>query len=513
MKKRIVFGLLISAWFATSSITANAAKSKIAFAENPVVAHRGAWKNNNLPQNSIESLKRAIELKCTGSEFDVRMTADDMLVINHDPEYNKLPVEKTKYKDLSTFKLANGEKLPTLEEYIKAGIKNNTSTQLVCEIKASEISKERGKAIAEKVVKLVHKLKAEQYFVYISFDYDILKKIIELDPKANTQYLEGNKSPEQLKADGISGADFHYSVYSEHPEWIEMAKKNNITMNAWTVNEATEMDWLLAKGFNFITTNEPELLMQRVKQAPAASGWKLVWNDEFNYSGLPDTTKWIYDTEGNAAGWGNREDQWYTIGRKENAHVEKGLLDITAIKEDFEGKKYTSARLVSKADWLYGRIEVRAKLPAGRGTWPAIWMMPGDWSFKDGNWPDIGEIDIMEHVGHNLNVIHASAHSKDYQWQVGTQKTGVMKVPDATEAFHNYILDWSPEVMRIYVDDSCYFTYVNEGLGVSKWPYNKPFYLILNVTVGGAWGSVKGIDEASFPQTMQVDYVRVYKKD
>jgi len=242
-------------------------------------------------------------------------------------------------------------------------------------------------------------------------------------------------------------------------------------------------------------------------------GWKLAWSDEFNYSGLPDSTKWIYDTEGNAAGWGNGEAQFYTVSRKENAHVENGQLDITAIREDTEGKKFSSARLVSKADFMYGRIETRAKLPAGLGTWPAIWMMPGGWSFDDGNWPAIGEIDIMEHVGHDLNVVHASAHSTDYQWQIGTQKTAIITVPDATTNFHTYTLEWSPEVMKMYVDDSCYFTYVNEGLGVSKWPYNKPFYLILNLAVGGAWGAAKGIDETVFPQTMSVEYVRVYKKD
>ena len=240
--------------------------------------------------------------------------------------------------------------------------------------------------------------------------------------------------------------------------------------------------------------------------------WQLVWSDEFNGRGLPDSTKWTYDTEGNSAGWGNNEKQFYTIARKENASVENGKLTITAIKEDFEGKKFTSARLVPKTAWQYGRIEVRAKLPNGRGTWPAIWMMPGGWSFKDGNWPDIGEIDIMEHVGYDLNVIHASAHSKDYQWRASTQKTAVIKVPDVTENFHNYILEWSHDVMKAYVDDSCYFVYKNEGLGVSKWPYDKPFYLILNLAVGGDWGNIKGIDENAFPQTMEVDYVRVYKK-
>jgi len=513
MRKQIVYGLIISISFVAISLTGIAAKSKITFADNQVVAHRGAWKKQNLPENSIASLKHAIELKCTGSEFDVRMTADGYLIINHDPEYNKLPIEKTTYKELLAFKLSNGEKLPTLQEFIETGIRKNTSTRLVCEIKPSEISKERGRMVAEKVVKMVHKLKAEPFLVYISFDYDILKKIIELDPKASTQYLAGDKSPEQLKADGISGADYYFSVFQSLPEWIGIAKKNNISLNAWTVNEQVEMDWLLANGFDYITTNEPELLMERMQKSPTAAGWKLTWSDEFNYVGLPDSTKWLYDTEGNSEGWGNNEAQYYTIARKENSHVDNGILSIIAIREEYEGKKYSSARLNSKVAWQFGRVEVRAKIPAGVGTWPAIWMMPGGWSYSDGNWPAIGEIDILEHVGHDLNVIHASAHSKDYQWQAGTQKTAIIKVPDATENFHNYILEWNSDVMRICVDDTCYFEYKNEGLGETKWPYNKPFYLILNLAVGGAWGSAEGMDETVYPQTMEVDYVRVYRKE
>ncbi len=263
---------------------------------------------------------------------------------------------------------------------------------------------------------------------------------------------------------------------------------------------------LSISGFSFVAN------AQQNSSSGKKDHWQLVWSDEFDYNGLPDSSKWIYDTEGNSAGWGNNEEQFYTNARKENTSVANGKLAITAIREDFQGKKFTSGRLVSKADWQCGRVEVRAKLPAGRGTWSAIWMMPGGWTFEDGNWPNVGEIDIMEHVGHDLGVIHASAHSKDYQWQVGTQKTGIMTVPDAIEKFHSYILDWNTDAMKAYVDDSLYFEYKNEGLGVSKWPFNKPFYLILNVAVGGAWGSMKGIDEQAFPQTMEVDYVRVYQK-
>ncbi|MGQ1909536.1 glycoside hydrolase family 16 protein [Marinifilum sp. RC60d5] len=240
--------------------------------------------------------------------------------------------------------------------------------------------------------------------------------------------------------------------------------------------------------------------------------YQLVWSDEFDYSGLPDSTKWIYDTEGNDAGWGNQEAQYYTVAKKENAWVENGVLNITALKEQVKGKEYTSARLNSKETWLHGRIEVRAKLPKGRGTWSAIWMMPKDWTFNDGGWPRIGEIDIMEHVGHNLGTIHASAHSKDYQWQKDTQQTNTIQLPNVDEKFHSYILEWTPEIMKAYVDDQLYFEYKNEGLGLSKWPYIKPFYLILNLAVGGAWGGVEGIDDSAFPQTMEIDYVRIYQK-
>lgn len=240
--------------------------------------------------------------------------------------------------------------------------------------------------------------------------------------------------------------------------------------------------------------------------------YHLVWSDEFDYTGLPDSIKWAYDTEGNEMGWGNKEAQFYTEANEKNARVENGVLHITARNEDYGGKTFTSARLVSRAGWEYGKIEVNAKLPDGVGTWSAIWMMPVNWSFEDGNWPDIGEIDIMEHVGHDPGLIHASAHSKDYQWQANTQKTDTMRVHDATRAFHTYILEWTPDVMKAYVDDSLYFAYENEGLGEDKWPYDKPYYLIMNVAVGGAWGGVMGVDEEAFPQTMEVDYVRVFKK-
>jgi glycerophosphoryl diester phosphodiesterase len=233
--------------------------------KNGIVAHRGAWKKNNLPENSIASLRHAIDLKLPGSEFDVWRTADDSLVINHDAHYNKLLIEETNYADLIKFKLSNGEKLPTLHEYITEGKRNNKHTLLVCEIKPSEINKERGKKTALKTVETIKKLHADKITCYISFDYEILKQIREVDQKTVLQYLEGNKSPKEVKLDKISGVDYHYSVFKKHPEWIKEAKENNIILNAWTVNEASDMDWIIVHKFNYITTNEPELLKERLK--------------------------------------------------------------------------------------------------------------------------------------------------------------------------------------------------------------------------------------------------------
>lgn len=233
--------------------------------KNAVVAHRGAWKQNNLPENSIAALRHAIDMKFAGSEFDVVMTKDDSLVINHDPIYNKMIIEETNYADLILYKLSNGEKLPTLREYILEGKNNNKNTMLVCEIKPSGKSKARGKEIAIKVVELIKKLHAKNITSYISFDYDILKQIHKVDSKASLQYLEGNKSPAEVKKDAISGVDYHYSVFKKHPEWIKEAKKNNITLNVWTVNDVEIMDWIIANKFDYITTNEPELLNQRIK--------------------------------------------------------------------------------------------------------------------------------------------------------------------------------------------------------------------------------------------------------
>lgn len=233
------------------------------FHQNQVVAHRGAWKNTGTPQNSIASLKAAISLGCIGSETDLHMTEDSALIINHDPVWAGLPVQKSTLSDLQKTKLSNGETLPLLQDFLKT-IQQQRSTKLILEIKASEKGREWANSTVKKVLQKVHQMQAQAWMVYISFDYEILKEILKNEPFATVQYLNGDKSPEQLKHDGIQGADYHYSVFQKHPEWIESAKKNNIALNTWTVNEEKDMNWFLQNHFDFITTNEPELLFQKI---------------------------------------------------------------------------------------------------------------------------------------------------------------------------------------------------------------------------------------------------------
>lgn len=246
-------------------------------------------------------------------------------------------------------------------------------------------------------------------------------------------------------------------------------------------------------------------------ETPAPAGWKLAWSDEFDHDGAPDPAKWTCDVGG--SGWGNRELQFYTKGRPENVRVEGGRLIIEARREAFQGRDYTSARLVTKnkGDWDHGRFEIRAKLPAGRGTWPAIWMLPTVWDLGDGGWPDNGEIDIMEHVGHKAGLVHASTHSRLNQWRKNTQRTATRQVPDATTAFHTYALEWERDEIRIYIDDVHYFTSMRAGGDWQSWPFFRKFHLVLNLAIGGDWGGEKGVDPAGFPQRMEVDYVRVYQ--
>lgn len=235
------------------------------------------------------------------------------------------------------------------------------------------------------------------------------------------------------------------------------------------------------------------------------------WQDEFEYVGKPDSTKWGYDLGGN--GWGNNESQNYT-NNLENAYVKDGLLTITAIKEPSNGRNYSSARILTKGkgDFLYGKIEIRAKLPTGVGTWPALWTLASQSDYGTQFWPDNGELDIMEHVGYDQNIVHANIHTKAFNHSIGTNKGDQITVPTATTEFHVYSCEWKPDLIIFLVDGKEYFRFQKDSTyGWQQWPYNKPQHLLMNIAIGGNWGGQKGIDDRIFPQSMLVDFVRVYK--
>lgn len=246
-------------------------------------------------------------------------------------------------------------------------------------------------------------------------------------------------------------------------------------------------------------------------QVSAPEGCDLVWSDEFDYEGLPDPQRWRYDRGGH--GWGNHELQFYTESRSENARVEDGLLVIEAHRETFQGNGYTSARVLSQQEWTYGRFEIAARLPSGRGTWPAIWMLPD--LRKHGGWPRAGEIDIMEHVGFNPDTVHSTVHTAAYNHMLATHQGASINVPTARTEFNLYAVDWTPSEIRGFVNEDHYFTFKNERLtdpdaDFRHWPFDKPFHLILNIAVGGSWGGQHGVDPEIWPQRMEVDWVRVY---
>ncbi len=237
--------------------------------------------------------------------------------------------------------------------------------------------------------------------------------------------------------------------------------------------------------------------------------WQLVWQDEFNYTGAPDANKWGYDV--GAGGWGNGEAQYYTNNRRENARVENGNLILEA-RRDWSGAEYSSARLVSrgKGDWTYGRIEIRAKIPVGQGLWPAIWMLPTDWTY--GGWPASGEIDIMESFalgGLKYDKVEANVHTQAYNHTIGTNKgAGITGLSNIQDNYHTYRVTWTANKMVFDVDGREYFTFNKEN-SWQQWPFDKRFHLIMNIAVGGSLGT--WIDPNIFPKRMEVDYVRVYQ--
>ncbi len=233
----------------------------------------------------------------------------------------------------------------------------------------------------------------------------------------------------------------------------------------------------------------------------------LTWNDEFEGDSI-DSSVWTHELL--PAYTYNNELQAYT-DRDENSAVRDGQLIITGRQESYEGASYTSARLntSTSASWLYGRIEGQLQVPSGIGTWPAMWMLPTDWSY--GGWPDSGEIDIMEHVGCDPDMVHGTVHTGAYNHMLGTQQGGSMAV-SATSSMHVYAVEWTPEQMVFSIDDTAYFTFDNDGAGDSAtWPFDQRFHIILNLAIGGDWGGYCGVDAGAFPQEYRIDWVRVYQ--
>ncbi len=230
---------------------------------NNVIAHRGSWLTQGAPENSLASLQNAISLGCKGSEFDVWMTKDGVLIVHHDPTIEGLSIENSNWQDLKKLKLSDGKRMPTLVEYIKLG-KKQSVTKLVLELKMSKISPQKTLEAAKKCVQTVKKLKARPHVDYISFDYEACKKIIQLDPEAKVSYVnwKHDKDPTQMKADGFYGVDYHFKVFKQQPELIEEFRKQGITLNTWTIDDPADMKWFVEQQFDYITTDKAEELLK-----------------------------------------------------------------------------------------------------------------------------------------------------------------------------------------------------------------------------------------------------------
>ena len=276
-----------------------------------------------------------------------------------------------------------------------------------------------------------------------------------------------------------------------------------------------KLNSIIAVCLFFFACSEEEMVSQNKETNDwEIEGWNIVWQDEFDKDSL-DLTKWSREIGGD--GWGNNELQFYTDSDS-NSYVENGNLILKAqvVPQGIGSSKglryYSSARLrtYGKGDWKYGRIEVKAKVASGQGIWPAIWMLPTDWLF--GGWPSSGEIDIMEHVGYDLGVVHGSVHTEAYNHKINTQRSSARKIANVDTEFHVYSIIWDKDKISFFIDDVQYFLFENDQQGNYKtWPFDQRFHLLINIAVGGDWPGNPD-NSTNFPRKMLVDYVRVYEK-
>ncbi len=337
----------------------------------------------------------------------------------------------------------------------------------------------------------------------------IIANVYNYDPEWQVNWYENRVlmgEMQQYWGKDPLAAEMYQPGKNKRHSWLSSSQTNHL-FRASVKDPNAQISVVVNNRFG----NEYKEILAPVAQKNNNEGWKLIWSDEFSISGLPDSTKWNYDTRGNEYGWGNNELQWYTVANPENAWISNGILKITARHEPTHGKEYSSARLTTKnkGDWKYGKFEIRAKMPAGRGTWPAIWMLPTVNNY--GGWPHSGEIDIMEHVGYDPDTVHSTVHTTKFNHMIGTQVGKPIFVKTATTEFHVYTTEWDEDEIRSYVDGQLYFIFKNDGTGHEAWPFDQPFHLILNLAIGGGWGGKKGIDDTLFPHVFEIDYVRVYQ--
>ena len=329
-------------------------------------------------------------------------------------------------------------------------------------------------------------------------------------------YLSVSPSEIFIKADGNSQnvavtSNTDWTVSSD-AEWCSCSPKSgkmgggNVLITA--AGNYTGTDRSAELTFTAGSVNKKCMVRQESTQTVSyvPEGYTLVWRDEFETSRMPETDKWWYET-GNS-GWGNHELQNYipgASGQDTCALISGGILKIIAKKR---GSEVLSIRMNTIEGLTYGHFEARLKLPSGRGTWPAFWMMPKNFT----TWPGDGEIDIMEEVGYDPNTIVCTIHCKAYNHSIGTQRGASKLVPTAQSDFHIYAVEWTENYIYGFVDGVRYFTFPNDKTGnKDTWPFNAPFYLKLNLAWGGDWGGADGVDESILPATYEINYVRVYQ--
>ena len=339
------------------------------------------------------------------------------------------------------------------------------------------------------------------------------------EPAAKEDYLSVSTSNVSFQVDGGSqnvtvSSNTNWSATS-NADWCVCSPKSGATGSGQNVSitvpaNKTGADRSAELTFTAGSVSQKCTVLQKSVQIPSyvPTGYTLVWQDEFETSSrLPDTQKWWYETGNN--GWGNNELENYIPGfqgKDTCALISDGTLKIIAKKV---GSQVLSIRMNTSESWQYGYFEARLKMPSGKGTWPAFWMMPKNFT----SWPLDGEIDIMEYVGYRPDVAQASTHCQAYNGAAGNNKTGTYNVPGAEQNFYTYGLLWTADVIKAYVNGVEYFSYPNDHANnKNTWPFNAPFYLKLNLAWGGNWGGLQGVDESKLPATYEIDYVRVYQQ-